>query len=598
MSGESVSDAVSDLVAADERDGMRMLWDVPITMDDGNVLRADVFLPPLDERFPDDCFPVLLSYGPYAKGLAFQEGYPSAWAALSIDHPDVTAGSTNAYQNWEVVDPEKWTPHGYAIVRVDSRGCGRSPGYVDHFSARETRDYVECIAWAAAQPWSDGSIGLSGVSYFAMNQWQVAAERPPQLKAVCIWEGASDFYRDASHHGGILSTFWDNWYDKQIKVVQYGLGTNGPTSALTGQLVCGDQTLTEEELAANRIDFGAKILAHPHLDDFHRERSADWSVIEVPLLSAGNWGGQGLHLRGNVEGFLNAGSQHKWLELHGLEHWTTYYTDFGRSIQLAFFDHFLKGVDNGWAERPRVELQVRHADGGFSQRFSEAWPLPETSWQRRYLDPSASALALDPPANDTAAAFEAATSELLFRAPPLDEPLEITGPLSAKLWVSTTSADADLFLILHAYDLSGAEVVFAGAVDPNAPASMGWLRLSHRELDAERSTTYRPVHPHTRSVPVRPGEVYAVEVEIWPTSLVLPAGYSFGLSVQGSDYENPLLPPIVMSNFKNEMKGAGPFLHNDLRDRPPSVFSGVTTVHTGPDMPSSLLLPVIEQRVG
>src|ERR1700732_46560 len=90
---------------------------------------------------PEGRYPVLLTYGPYAKGLAFQDGYPDAWETMVRQHPDVAAGSTNLYQNWEVVDPEKWVPHGYACVRGDSRGTGRSPGYIDHFSPRETRDF-------------------------------------------------------------------------------------------------------------------------------------------------------------------------------------------------------------------------------------------------------------------------------------------------------------------------------------------------------------------------------------------------------------------------------------------------------------------------
>ena len=101
------------------RDGMRIDWDVPIKMDDGLVLRADVYRPTAD-----GCYPVILSYGPYAKGLAFQEGYPSAWQRMVSEHPDVAYGSTNKYQNWEVVDPEKWVPDGYVCVRVDSRGDG------------------------------------------------------------------------------------------------------------------------------------------------------------------------------------------------------------------------------------------------------------------------------------------------------------------------------------------------------------------------------------------------------------------------------------------------------------------------------------------
>jgi uncharacterized protein len=152
-----------------EEDGMVILWDVAIPMDDGIVLRADVFMPRDAGRYP-----VLLTYGPYAKGLAFQDGYPSAWQRMIMQHPDVAYGSSNKHQNWEVVDPEKWVPHGYICVRVDSRGTGRSPGYIDHFSPRETKDFHDCIEWAGVQPWSNGKVGLSGVSYYGINQWHVS----------------------------------------------------------------------------------------------------------------------------------------------------------------------------------------------------------------------------------------------------------------------------------------------------------------------------------------------------------------------------------------------------------------------------------------
>jgi len=243
------------------RDGMKIDWDVPIPMDDGVVLRADVFRPIGDGQHPP-----LLTYGPYAKGLAFQDGYPDAWKAMVRDHPDVAAGSSNLYQNWEVADPEKWVPHGYACVRVDSRGCGRSPGLVDPFSTRETRDIATCIAWAGQRQWSNGKVGLNGISYYAINQWQVASLQPPHLAAMCVWEGAADWYRDTSHHGGIYCTFWANWYDMQVKSVQHGLGDRGPRSRVTGDLVCGPETLSDAELAANRCNFGADLLAHP-LDD-------------------------------------------------------------------------------------------------------------------------------------------------------------------------------------------------------------------------------------------------------------------------------------------------------------------------------------------
>ena len=148
--------------------------------------------------------PVILSYGPYAKGLSFQEGYKGNWARLTKAAPEVLEGSSNKYQNWELVDPEKWVPDGYACVRVDSRGAGRSPGHLDVWSPREAQDLYQCVEWAGTQPWSNGKVGINGISYYAMNQWQVAALNPPHLAALCIWEGSSDYYRELCRHGGIL----------------------------------------------------------------------------------------------------------------------------------------------------------------------------------------------------------------------------------------------------------------------------------------------------------------------------------------------------------------------------------------------------------
>jgi putative CocE/NonD family hydrolase len=265
------------------RDGMRVEWNMPITMDDRLVLRADIFRPISDGKYP-----VILSYGPYAKGLAFQDGYPNQWQRMIEQHPEVAAGSTNKYQNWEVVDPEKWVPESYVCIRVDARGCGNSPGYVDHFSARETKDFYNCIEWAGIQPWSNGKVGLNGISYYAINQWHVASLQPPHLAAMCIWEGAAGWYRDMTHHGGILCTFWTNWYDMQVNTVQCGLGERGPRSRVGGELVCGSETLSDEELARNRCDLGKEIFAHSLDDDYHKARSPDWSKVTVPFLSAGN----------------------------------------------------------------------------------------------------------------------------------------------------------------------------------------------------------------------------------------------------------------------------------------------------------------------
>jgi predicted acyl esterase len=576
---------------SETRDGMRIDWDVPITMDDGVVLRADVFRPE-----PDGSYPALISYGPYAKGLAFQDGYPDQWAALTTAHPEVLAGSTNRYQNWEVVDPERWVPDGYVCVRVDSRGTGRSPGFVDHFSWREARDFHDCIEWAAAQRWSNGRIGTSGVSYYGMNQWQVASLRPPHLAAMCVWEGASDWYRDATHHGGILSTFWEHWYDMQVKTVQYGLASGGPVNPNTGTVVCGGDPLSERQLRANRSDFGAEIRAHPLDDDYHRERSAVWDRLQTPLLSAGNWGGQGLHLRGNVEGFVRAATDQKWLEMHGLEHWTSFYTDEGIRLQKRFFGHFLKHEDTGWEDQPKVLLRVRHIDGSFVDRREHEWPLARTLWTRLYLDVVERKLQPDPVSGSATAAYDPLTDEVTFTGPPLEEQTELTGPAALHVEVSSSTADADIFAVLRVFDADGAEVTFQGAIDPHTPIGQGWLRASHRKLDQRLTRTYRPYHTHDEEQPLVPGEIVAVDVEILPTSLVIPAGYRLAVTISGRDYEFAGDTPARLSNFKNELKGCGPFLHDDPQDRPLPRPEDRVTLHAGDNRQAYLLLPIVPPR--
>jgi len=569
------------------KDRMRIEWNLPIAMDDGIVLRADVFRPIAEGKFP-----VILTYGPYAKGLAFQDGYPNQWERMIADHPDVAAGSSNKYQSWEVVDPEKWVPDGYVCVRVDSRGCGCSPGYIDHFSPRETRDFYNCIEWAGIQPWCDGKVGLNGISYYAINQWHVASLQPPHLAAMCIWEGAADWYRDMTHHGGILCTFWANWYDMQVKTVQHGLGEHGPRSRVTGELACGVETLSEKGLAGNHCELGNDILAHPLDDDYHKARSPVWAKITVPFLSAGNWGGQGLHLRGNVEGFVRAASQQKWLELHGREHWTHFYTDYGRFLQKRFFDYSLKGIDNGWAEEPRVRLQIRHIDR-FVERMEHEWPIARITWTKLYLNPADRSLSRTPVSAEGRIEFEAMGDGVTFMSQPFEDETEITGPSAAKLFVSSSTEDADIFLVLRIFSPEGNEVVFQGAIDPHTPISQGWLRASHRKLALELSTSYRPYHPHDEIQPLSPGEIVELDVEIWPTSIVVSAGYRIGLTVRGKDYEYSSPSGGRIASFKNELKGCGPFLHDDPRDRRREIFGGKTALHLGADREAYLLLPFI-----
>jgi len=572
------------------RDGMRIDWDAAIEMDDGVALRADVFRPVAEDRYP-----VILSHGPYAKGLAFQEGYKSAWVRMTTAYPETAAGSSNKYQNWELVDPEKWVPDGYAIVRVDSRGAGRSPGYLDVWSPREAKDLYECIEWAGTQPWSNGKVGINGISYYAMNQWHVAPLKPPHLAALCIWEGSSDYYRELCRHGGILCDFLENWSRRQVTNVQYGVGERGPKSPVTGEPVAGPETLPEAELEKNRADVGGEALRRRLIDDYYRSRTPEFEKIDVPLLSAANWGGQGLHPRGNFEGYLAAGSKEKWLEVHGDTHFSHFYTKYGAGLQKRFFGHFLKGENTGWDKQPKVALNIRRPGEKFTLRAETEWPLKRTQWTKFYLQPADRSLSREPAKTETTLSYQTAGDGPTFLTPPMTEEMEVTGPVAAKLFVSSDTADADIFLALRLFDPQGKEVVFIGANDPRTPVGLGWLRASHRKLDPRRTLPYRPWHTHDEAWPLTPGEPVELDIEIWPTCIVAPPGYRLGLTVRGKDYEYDGTDAALL-HAVYPMKGVGPFTHTDPRDRPPEIFGGANTLHFGASRAPYLLLPIIPAR--
>ena len=573
------------------REGMRVDWDVPIEMDDGIVLRANVYRPDDGSHYP-----VIMSYGPYGKDLHFEDIYKTCWDLMCENHPDVPAGSTNIHQSWEVADPEKWVPHGYVIVRVDSRGAGRSPGYLEHFSSRETEDFVNCIEWAGVQPWSNGKVGLSGISYYAVNQWSVAAIGPKHLTAICPWEGFNDHYRELAYHGGMYSSFQRHWYDKQILPIQHGYGDRGFRSRANGEWAAGPETLSNEELIANRFDLHGDFISHPLDDEFYSVRTPDLSKIKIPVLSCANWGGAPLHPRGNFNGYMHSSSPDKWLEVHGLEHWSLYYTDYGNDLQKRFFDCFLKGDDAGWKNQPTVSLNVRHQGEKFVLRGEDDWPIPRTKWTKFYLEPKGQLLAEIPASQETAISYSATGDGLTFISNPLEEETEFCGPIAAKIWVSSDTKDADIFLVLRVFRADLKEVVFHGALDPHTPVASGWLRASHRRIDTERSEEWAPFHSHNVEELLEPGQVYELDIEIHASGMVIPKGYRFALSIRGRDYVYPGEPDAGLSNMKNQFTGVGPFLHDDLDNRPAEIFENNVTVHIGPDRAGYLLLPIIPPK--
>ena len=526
-----------------EQHGLTLDKDVAVPTRDGTVLRADVFRPTEPGNYP-----VIMTHGPYGKDIHFADFNPTAYALVEERGP---------YMNWETVNPQWWVPQGYVVIRVDSRGTGASPGAMELLGPQEAEDYYDAIEWAGVQSWSNGKVGLLGISYYAIGQWSVAALRPPHLAAIGVWEGAVELYRDWAYHGGILSNaFTDAWWPRQI----------------TGNQSAWDGPDNPGKAVGDNVELPASLREHPLLDDWHAQRIPDLAAIEVPLLSAGNWAGYALHLRGNLEGWAAAGSAEKWLEVHAGNHFAPFYSLASREYQKRFLDHFLLG-EQTWDEAP-VKVFVRTHDGG-AFRDEQEWPIARTDWTTLFLDAGTGLLSADEP-TASSVTYPAPEGGCVFYTAPFAEDTEITGPLSLSLWVEANAQDMDVFVTVFYVGPDGHEVVFEDASGLRGPVVKGWLRVSHRERDETRSTPARPLHPHTRQQPLTPGEPVLAQIEIIPTSMVFARGSRLGLAVESHDRAEPTR-----------------FLHNDPVDRSTSVFSGTNTVHTGGTYASSLLLPVV-----
>lgn len=547
--------------------------DVALTMADGTVLRANVFRPEAPGRYP-----IVMAMGAYGKDVHFEDAFHPQWQVLKRIYPELDSeGSTGRYLRWEVVDPERWVPDGFVVIQIDARGTGRSEGYLDPFSPVETRDFHEWIEWAGTQPWSNGKVGLIGVSYLAIKQWQVAALRPPHLAAIVPWEGSSEFYRDGGHHGGILSnSFTFEWWPRQVLSNQYGSSESTHRDRITGERTTGP-ALSPALLEGSRADHPNDRLKHALDDAWNRARAANLAAIEVPLLSAANWGGAGMHLRGNFEGFLRAGSMQKWLFAHIGTHYESFYLPRYVAIQKRFFNHFLRGEDNGWEREAPVQLAIRQVDGTAALRQEDEWPLARTQWTPLHLDTSEACLGDAVPAAPGRVEFQAMQGSVSFTTAPFEQETEFTGPVTLRLWISSSTRDADIFAVLRVLNPEGQEVTFVGAHE-RVPMAQGWLRASHRKTDPSRATGWRPWHTHDEAQKLDPDAVYSVEVEIWPTSMVFPKGWRLSLTVQGHDFI--VTPP-------------GRMRHDHPIDRPKDEFGGVTTIHTGGTHASHLIMPLI-----
>ncbi|GCE29779.1 peptidase S15 [Dictyobacter alpinus] len=523
--------------------------DVAIPVRDGALLSANVYRPNIAGGYP-----VIMTCGPYGKDLHFRDFNPMAYTQIA-EH--------GRYLNWETPNPDWWVPRGYVVVRVDQCGIGSSPGTLDLLSRQQGEDFYDAIEWAANQSWSNGKIGLLGISYYAAIQWQVAAMQPPHLVAMIAWEGFVDLYRDAIRHGGIYSnTFIAAWYARQILPVQHGV----------------TQNFSQETLAANRTNIAEAYKTHVLDDEYYQAYTPDLSQIVTPLLSVANWGGAGLHLRGNIEGYLGASSEYKWLRTIVGNHYVPFYSEEGRAIQERFFGYWLKGHDNGLLAEPRLQLALRRGTNVFWRNENE-WPLARTRWTRFYLDAVSYHLSEQVPNIEANVSYAAPQGGVTFLAEPFTVDTEVLGPLVLRLWVSSSTDDLDLFVTIRNLDASGNEIYGIGSIGDRVSVTKGWLRVSQRKLDPQRSTQYRPYHSHDEIQKVVPDQVVPVDIEIWPTSMVFEVGHRLALDIEAHDGD-----------------GSGMFLHNDLHDRSPGNLTGTNTISTGGDYHSFLLVPVIPER--
>ncbi|KAK0635367.1 X-Pro dipeptidyl-peptidase C-terminal non-catalytic domain-containing protein [Bombardia bombarda] len=599
-------------VFEDAANGLTFMKNVSIPLKNSPLpIRANVYLPLTSQS--NGKYPVLVTYGPYGKDISYETFHNGSFSEVNPEH-------RSKYSAWETPDPAYWCREGYAIVRADERGLGQSPGLLDTMSRGTSECFFDVVEWCAEQPWSTGKVGLLGISYYAGSQWRVAARRPKGLAAIIPWEGMSDYYRDRCRHGGILSNKFINfWWNRQVLVNQYGRAgrskivfpPDGPGARGQEETIEGD--LSEDVLVSNRRDQTTDNEANRFRDDdYYASKEYQLEDIEVPVLSVANWGGILLHLRGNVLGYTYAGSQFKYLRFITGRHDLPFYYHEEVELQKSFLGAFLKGQDTvGWSVPGKVApvtVTLRKGNIGFNdaekekayeKREESAWPIPRTQYTNFYLGSDQSLTKTKPSSGGSSGPSQVSYQALgsldnqqaaNFTSPPFEEETEITGHVVAHLNISVTpekvdaadkgEVDIDLFLTLRHLDASGHEIFYTGTAGDPVPLCKGWLRVSSRAVHDE-SPKHKPWLPHREYLssdvlPVKAGEIYGVDVELWPTNVVVDKGGR-----------------IVVEVSSGDTQGSGIFQHNSSSDRPPARFAGQNHIHFGDGLDNYVTMPVI-----
>ncbi len=487
-------------------DGMLIERNQAVSLTDGTVIYLDVFRPEGEQDVP-----ALIAWGPYGKhngGAVYQQFKDESGNQGGGVKPEWLS----AYTTFEGPDPRQWCDNRYAVINVDPRATWWSAGdYATFWDEREAHDTVDVIAWAGTQPWCNGKVGMSGVSYLAVAQWWAASLRPPYLAAINPCEGLSDVYREFAFHGGIPSNFPTFWLKHRLKY----------------------STTKVEAVADMMVD-------HPLDDSYWDTKRPDLSKIDVPAYVIASWSDQGLHTRGTLAAFEQISSPHRYLEVHGRKKWEYYHQPSTVNRQRQFFDRYLKDIDNGVDDWPPIRLETRISSYHGVERTPTAWPPPETTFRRLFLDAGAHTLTEQAPQVEATARYEAgkdSADDTSFDYT-FTSAVDVIGGMKLRLWVEADgSDDMDMYVAIKKIDRDGNTVDFPFAnVLEQGPTALGWLRVSHRSVDSDRSSNNRPWHTHLREDKLSAGQIVDVDIEIWPSGTRFEAGEGFRLLLRGSDF--------------------------------------------------------------
>ena len=475
--------------------------DVPIRLRDGVTIYADVFRP-----VGNDVCPAILAWSPYGKEIGGQ----------MLDDVPLRSGvpldATSGLEKFEGPDPAYWVAHGYAVVNPDKRGAYMSEGNLLYWGHEDALDGCDVIEWIASQKWCNGKVGMSGNSWLTVSQWFIAAERPEHLAAIAPWEGFCDHYRESGTRGGIPTPEFPEMIAETF-------------SSAHGMLEDQPRMIVEK----------------PFLCDYWMDKAARVENIDIPAYVVASYTNS-VHTHGTFAGYRRMASKEKWLRVHNTNEWFDYYTPENVDDLRRFFDHYLKGMDNGWEKTPKVRLSVLNPGGrDIVGRAEDEFPLARTVYRKLYLSAADSTLQASLPQQEITDIYQSAAKDnkVTYRYR-MDKPTEITGYMKLHLWVSAPDHD-DMDLAVRVEKLSKDGQPLPDRAG-NRIVATGQLRVSLRQLDTLRTTEAEPYYTFTGEQKLKPGEIVPVEIEIWPMGLFFERGEILQLTVGAYQPEKAAIP--------------------------------------------------------